>query len=183
MFVPEQQNYIVQCRQFGFALVLPEMPLCVFCMSSKCVYVCVSSEWFWKHYRLKSWIINQYSKNTVKPPPYSITSAPSGSSEGEARQAAFQDAFSKLGRLSGISEFFGTLDKADERLSDLLKMAGQGEPVSSLKAQQYKASVQLKFTDYKLEHKSNTNKKQARNYLSERILKILGVDTGEQLSV
>lgn len=109
-------------------------------------------------------------------------SGSSGSSEEEARQAAFQDAFSKLGLLSGISGFIGTLDKADERLSELLKMAGQDEPVSSLKSQKYKASVQLKFTDYKLEHKSNTNKKQARNYLSERILKILGVDTGEQLS-
>lgn len=109
-------------------------------------------------------------------------SVSSGSSEGEARQAAFQDAFSKLVRLSGVSAFHGTVDKADERLSAVLKMANQGEPECSLKAQQYKALVQLKFTDYELEHKSNTNKKQARNYLSERILKILGIDTGEQLT-
>ncbi|XP_041936026.1 uncharacterized protein si:ch211-91p5.3 isoform X2 [Alosa sapidissima] len=105
-----------------------------------------------------------------------------GSTEGDACQAAFQDAFTKLGRLFGLSGIPGAPDKADEQLTAMLKMAGQGEPACSLKAQQYKASIQLKFTDYKLEHKSSTNKKQARNYLSERILKMLGVDTDASTS-
>ncbi|XP_076159407.1 uncharacterized protein LOC143142424 [Alosa pseudoharengus] len=105
-----------------------------------------------------------------------------GSTEGDARQAAFQDAFTKLGRLFGLSGIPGARDKADKQLTALLKMADQGEPACSLKAQQHKASIQLKFTDYKLEHKSSTNKKQARNYLSERILKMLGVDTDASTS-
>ena len=103
----------------------------------------------------------------------------SGSSEGEARQAAFLNAFTKLSRLFSASGTPGALGVVDDRLTTLLKMAGQAEPVYSLKAQRYKASIQLKFSGYRLENKSTTNKKQARNYLSAHILKMLGVDTGE----
>ncbi|XP_062383788.1 uncharacterized protein si:ch211-91p5.3 isoform X2 [Sardina pilchardus] len=113
---------------------------------------------------------------------YSLVYNGQGSSEGNARQTAFQDALTKLSRLFGLSGIPGAQDEADEQVTALLEMAGQGEPAYSLKAQQYKASIQLKFTDYHLEHKSNTNKKQARNYLSERILKMFGVDTDASTS-
>ncbi|XP_042558790.1 uncharacterized protein LOC122128588 [Clupea harengus] len=105
-----------------------------------------------------------------------------GSSEGEARQAAFLNAFTKLSRLFSASGTPGALGVGDDQLTTLLKLTGQAEPVYSLKAQQYKASIQLKFSGYTLENKSTTNKKLARNYLSARILKMLGVDTDASTS-
>ncbi|XP_016145756.1 uncharacterized protein [Sinocyclocheilus grahami] len=101
-----------------------------------------------------------------------------GSSEDEAKLCALQNTLRSLSPLFGYPSLPGA-DSAEEvqnQLSSMLNRAGQREPVIDLKSEE-RASIQLSFCDYTLKCTCQSNKKAARNHLSERILGLLGVKT------
>ncbi|XP_016303922.1 uncharacterized protein LOC107659483 isoform X1 [Sinocyclocheilus anshuiensis] len=101
-----------------------------------------------------------------------------GSSEDEAELRALQNTLRSLSPLFGYPSLPGA-DSAEEvqnQLSSMLNGAGQREPVIDLKSEE-RASIQLSFCDYTLKCTCQSNKKAARNHLSERILGLLGVKT------
>ncbi|XP_043084402.1 uncharacterized protein si:ch211-91p5.3 isoform X2 [Puntigrus tetrazona] len=106
-----------------------------------------------------------------------------GSSEDEAKLNALQKALSALSPLLGYPAALGA-DSAEEvhhQLSSMLNGARQKEPVLDLRSEE-RASVQLSFSEYTLKCTCQSNKKAARNHLSERILGLLGVKTENNAS-
>ncbi|XP_063050063.1 uncharacterized protein LOC134444798 [Engraulis encrasicolus] len=126
-----------------------------------------------------------------------------GSSETATRQAACLEALSKLGPLLlsgsgpsgggpggpvggapvvtvvgpiGVLETLGS-EGAEQRLCALLNRLGQPAVTCSVASRRYMAWLTLALSGFTLQHDSSTNRKQAQNYLCERILKILDIDT------
>lgn len=104
----------------------------------------------------------------------------SGASEDEAKLHALQKALSSLSPLFGYPSLLGadSAEVVQNQLSSMLNGARQKEPVIDLKSEE-RASIQLSFCDYTLKCTCQSSKKAARNHLSERILGLLGVKTGQ----
>uniref|UniRef100_A0A9J8BNW7 Si:ch211-91p5.3 n=1 Tax=Cyprinus carpio carpio TaxID=630221 RepID=A0A9J8BNW7_CYPCA len=107
-----------------------------------------------------------------------------GSSEGEAKLLAFQNALRALSPLFDYASLPGadSPEEVQNQLSSMLNGAGQKEPVTDLKSME-QASIQLSFCDYTLKCTCQSSKKAARNHLSERILGLLGVKTDNNASL
>jgi len=103
-----------------------------------------------------------------------------GSSEGEAKLIAFQNALRSLAPLFGYDSLTGaeSAEAVQNQLSSMLKGVGQKDPVIYLKPME-QANIQLSFCDYMLKCSCQSSKKAARNHLSARILGLLGVKTGQ----
>ncbi|XP_039513900.1 uncharacterized protein si:ch211-91p5.3 isoform X3 [Pimephales promelas] len=109
---------------------------------------------------------------------YKVIYTGQGSSEGEAKLIAFQNALRSLAPLFGYDSLTGaeSAEAVQNQLSSMLKGAGQKDPVIYLKPME-QANIQLSFCDYMLKCSCQSSKKAARNHLSARILGLLGVKT------
>lgn len=103
-----------------------------------------------------------------------------GSSEDKAKLLALQKALRSLSLLFDYPSLIGA-DHPEEvlnQLSSILMGASQKDPVVSVVVTN-KACVQLSFCGYTVKCTSQSSKKAARNYLSARILGLLGIKTGQ----
>ncbi|KAK7117761.1 hypothetical protein R3I94_023096 [Phoxinus phoxinus] len=109
---------------------------------------------------------------------YKVIYTGQGSSEGEAKLVALQNALRSLSPLFGYDSLTGA-DSAEEvqnQLSSMLKGSSQKDPVISLMPVE-QANIQLSFCDYTLKCSCQNTKRAARNHLSARILGLLGVNS------
>ncbi|XP_067293335.1 uncharacterized protein [Pseudorasbora parva] len=111
---------------------------------------------------------------------YKVIYTGQGSSEGEAKLDALQNALRSLSPLFDYASLTGanTAEEVNIQLSSMLKGASQKDPTISLKPLE-QAYIQLSFCDYTVKCTCKNSKKAARNHLSARILGLLGVKTGE----
>ncbi|XP_052399513.1 uncharacterized protein LOC127946790 isoform X5 [Carassius gibelio] len=107
-----------------------------------------------------------------------------GSSEGEAKLRALQNALRALSPLFDYASVPGadSPEEVQNQLSSMLNGAGQKEPVIDLKSVE-QASIQLSFCNYTMKCTCQSSKKAARSHLSERILGLLGEKTDNSASV
>ncbi|XP_016115464.1 uncharacterized protein [Sinocyclocheilus grahami] len=145
-----------------------------------------------QHFSQKSLILPQEDvEGSVKPfycslknITYDVKYDGQGSSEGEAKLQALQNALHALSPLFDYASLPGadSPEEVQNQLSAMLNGAGQKEPVIDLKSEE-RACIQLSFCDYTLKCTCQSSKRAARNHLSERILGLLGVKTDNNASL
>ncbi|KAL7852674.1 hypothetical protein SRHO_G00184590 [Serrasalmus rhombeus] len=110
---------------------------------------------------------------------YSLVCDGRGSSEAEAKQDALQKALCTLPLLFGHEALpaSNSTEETEFQINTLLRNACQKDLAFSLKPNQHKISVDLRFKDFIMASKSQRTKKENRNLLSKRILGLLGEET------
>ncbi|KAL6481516.1 hypothetical protein MHYP_G00095960 [Metynnis hypsauchen] len=110
---------------------------------------------------------------------YSLVCDGQGSSEAEAKQNALQKALCTVPLLFGYEALpaSSSTEETEFQINTLLRNACQKDLAFSLKPNQHKISVDLRFKDFIMASKSQRTKKENRNLLSKRILGLLGEET------